>query len=50
MLDKDDDEEQDQEQPDDEDLDLDEEKMLDIAEHCFVRIAETLLDKNLSIR
>lgn len=31
-------------------MDLDEEKMLDIAESCFVRLAESLLEKNLSIR
>lgn len=34
---------------DDEDL-IDEEEMLDIAERCFVRIAEAIIGKGLSVR
>jgi len=29
---------------------LDEEEMLDVAEHCFIRIAEMLIEKNKSAR
>jgi hypothetical protein len=29
---------------------LDEEEMLDIAEHCFIRLAEHMLDKSRSVR
>jgi len=29
---------------------LDEEEMLDVAEHCFIRVAELMLEKNLSVR
>lgn len=29
---------------------MDEEEMLDIAEHCFIRVAEMLLDKNITTR
>ena len=29
---------------------MDEEEMLDIAEHCFIRLAEVMLEKNRSIR
>jgi hypothetical protein len=29
---------------------MDEEEMLDIAEHCFIKIAEVMIQKNRSIR
>lgn len=29
---------------------MDEEEMLDVAEHCFIRIAEMLLDRNITTR
>ena len=29
---------------------MDEEEMLDIAEHCFIRIAEMMIEKNVSVR
>jgi hypothetical protein len=29
---------------------MDEEEMLDIAEHCFIKIAESLIEKNKTAR
>lgn len=29
---------------------MDEEEMLDVAEHCFIRLAENMIDKNRSVR
>jgi hypothetical protein len=29
---------------------MEEEEMLDVAEHCLIRIAETMLMKNISVR
>jgi hypothetical protein len=29
---------------------MEEEEMLDVAEHCFIRIAENMLLKNMTVR
>jgi len=29
---------------------MEEEEMLDIAEHCFIRIAEIMIEKSVSVR
>lgn len=29
---------------------MDEEEMLDVAEHCFIRMAEMMIEKNRSAR
>jgi len=29
---------------------LDEEEMLDVAEHCFIRIAELMIERNITVR
>jgi hypothetical protein len=29
---------------------MDEEEMLDIAEHCFIKLAESMIEKNRSVR
>ena len=49
MLDKPDDEDEEDEDKKDEEV-IDEEQMLDIAEKCFVRIAEAIIGRGLSVR
>lgn len=29
---------------------MDEEEMLDVAEHCFIKIAEIMIERNRSVR